>query len=72
MTEEEQTFTTKDVAEMLERQQYIYALDHAIQRGKREGDSVELVNPLVMLYNQIKFPPKPAPKKEEEAASEEE
>jgi hypothetical protein len=62
---EEKTFTAQEVQAMLERQRLVYALDHAIARGKREGDSPEFVNPLVGLYNQITAPTaSPEPKQE--------
>ena len=54
---EEKTFTAKEVQDILERQRLVYALDHAIARGKRDGDSPEFVNPLVGLYNQITAQP---------------
>lgn len=62
---EEKTFTAREVQDILERQRLVYALDHAIARGKREGDSPEFVNPLVGLYNQITAPTAPSEPKQE-------
>ncbi len=58
----EKTYTQKEIAEILERQQLILALDHAIQRGKMAGDSADFINPLVKVYNAITAPA-PEPEK---------
>lgn len=66
----EKTYTQKEIAEILERQQLILALDHAIQRGKMAGDSADFINPLVKVYNAITAPVQQEPEKPEESTDE--
>lgn len=53
MTEKEQKFTAKQVAEIIERQHTLEALEHAINRGRAAGDYAGLINPLVNIYNAV-------------------
>jgi len=64
---EEKTYTQQELADILERQQLVFSLDHAIQRAKQAGDSPQFVNPLINLYNVITAPaPAPVIQKPEE------
>lgn len=49
--EDKENYTKQEMQEIIMHQAIIHALEHAIQRGKMCGDSAELVNPLVFLYN---------------------
>jgi hypothetical protein len=65
---EKTSFTAQEVADIMERQQTIAALSHAITMGQMRGDTPEFINPLVKLYNLIINPPAPQqPEKESES-----
>jgi hypothetical protein len=56
---DEKTYTRAELVEIMERQQLIYALDHAIQKAKQQGDSPQFVNPLINVLNALTAPPTP-------------
>jgi hypothetical protein len=69
--DQERTFTAKEVAEIIERQRTLEALEHAINRGKAAGDYPGLIQPLVNLFNAINGAAAPQPEtKTDEPADE--
>lgn len=70
MTENEKTFTAKEVVDIIERQRTLDALEHAINRGRAAGDYPGLINPLVNLFNTVRAAGAPPEQKGDETPDE--